>query len=218
MLRSKGKPQNHTPHISETTWLHGVDQIWHHYSQALWGCEHQNRWGSVTRDLIGWAGNFTWNSVFFLFYFYLFLLTPYRPDGSADFCVWCLKRRGLRKVGPFWVHNSTKPRLGGQNLQKSPNFHPQRAFPSQMKILNNFLTDRDRGKMSIDQNESNCDVISGLPRPLATKTTSGRNFTQRISLITRKRWQMNEKCVQTTISKPQAAYRLVMLFPLCGAT
>ncbi len=137
-------------------------------------------------------------------------------DGSND-AVW-------RTEGPFWVRNSTKPRLGVQNPKNQPSFDPQRAFPSQMKMLNNFLTDRTRRKMStdhlykIDQNESNCDVISGLPRPLATKTTSGRNSEQRISLITRKRWQMNEKCVQTTISKPQAAYRLVMLFPLGGAT
>jgi hypothetical protein len=52
-----------------------------------------------------------------------------------------------------------------------------------MKMLNNFLTDRDRRKMSTDnlyksdQNKSNGDVISGLPRPLVAKTTSGQNLT-----------------------------------------
>jgi hypothetical protein len=67
----------------------------------------------------------------------------------------------------------------GFKIPKTPENLPQKGFSSQMKMLNNFSTDRDRQKMSTDHlyksdyDESNGDVISGVPRPLVAKTTSG---------------------------------------------
>jgi hypothetical protein len=96
-------------------------------------------------------------------------------DASND-AVW-------RKVIAFWVHSFTNFVKGVQNTKEKKKFYLQRGFSSQMKMLNDFLTDRDRRKMSTDnlyksdQNKSNGDVISGLPRPLVAKTTSGQNLT-----------------------------------------
>jgi hypothetical protein len=65
---------------------------------------------------------------------------------------------------------------------KSPKTLPNGDF-QQNENVEQLFNDRDRGKMSpnnpykSDQNKSNGDVISGLPRSLVAKTTAGQNLT-----------------------------------------
>ena len=110
-------------------------------------------------------------------YFFLHVSTAqtaqpiYTHDGSND-AVCC-------KEVPFGGRIDMKLHLGVK-IPENPKFWNRDAkFPAKSIHSNNFWTVRDRRKISteclhkIGVGESNCNVIFGLGRHLAAKTTSG---------------------------------------------
>ena len=222
MSHSKGKPKNRTPRSSETTWP-GTTKFG---TSSL--MSHRGPYTGIGEDrlrgvwLAGWR---TLREFGFFLILLLFLLTAHRPNGSADFYVWCLGRRGLAYANRFLGLQFRQISLKGSKSPKNPKILlPEGKFPAKWKMLNNFSSDRDTQKISThhlyksDQDKSNGDVSSGEPRPLVAKTTSGWRLAHRLSLITCNLREINAKRVQNTIRKPIAAYRLVMSIPLGGAT
>jgi hypothetical protein len=65
---------------------------------------------------------------------------------------------------------------------------------------------------------SNGQVTSVVWRRLAVFSASGAFQRLRKSQITRERWKLDEKCLQTTNSKSGLGYRMVELLPPRGAT
>jgi hypothetical protein len=84
--------------------------------------------------------------------------------------------------------------------------------------------ERDRQKMSTDHlyksmvEESNCDVTSGLPRPLVPDIISGRNLEKPKTL--KNSQTVADRRVQHTDTKNyfRSIYRIAILFTMSGAT
>jgi hypothetical protein len=92
------------------------------------------------------------------------------------------------------------------------------------KTLKNSQTVADRRVKQKDTKKpssvglSNSDTISDEWRRLLPISSSGPLSRLSEALLTRERWQLDEKCLQNTNSKPGSAYRMLKLLPLGGAT